>query len=91
MYERRKSEVNVRGDGRASHVSDSDVVVIKVFEGRVRAGGEREQGLQRRMREFSGTIRRERGGGTGRGWDEDEEEDDEGRERGRFSGQRCWG
>ena len=36
-YERRESEVNVRRDGGASHVSDGDVVVIKVFEGRVRA------------------------------------------------------
>ena len=36
-YERRESEVDVRGDGRAGHVSDGDVVVIKVFERRVRA------------------------------------------------------
>ena len=51
-------------------------------------GGERERGLRRRTREFSGIMQRERGGGTGRGWEEDEDEDDEGREIGRPRGQR---
>ena len=53
-------------------------------------GGERERGLRRRTVEFSGTIQREHGGGTGRGWDneDDDEEEWEGR---RLYGQRRWG
>ena len=31
-YERCESEVDVRRDGRASHVGDGDVIIIKVFE-----------------------------------------------------------
>ena len=52
----------------------------KSSKGERERGGEQERGLRWWTRVFSGTIRRERGGGIGCGWEEDDNDEEEGQE-----------
>ena len=39
-YEWRESEIDIRRAGGTSHISDGNVIILKVFQGRMRARGE---------------------------------------------------
>ena len=71
MYERCESEVNVQRDGGTSHVGDGDVIIIKVFERRMRTrrrAGERVATTDARiLGNHSSGARRRNGTWLGRG------------------------